>query len=240
MQSPTPGTKLLSESLAEYTANQVYGKEFGQEKLGIALRRNLNTYLKNRDKSDVPLIQAEANHLVYQKGSLAMFALQDYLGEETVNQILTKFLQDFSNPPPYPTAKNLVSYYRELTPAKYQYLITDLFETVTLYNNSTQPATVKQLPNGKYEVTLTLNTEKVRSDNNGNETPAEMNNEEIDVGIYDSTGKLIYLKKRPFNAGETQLVITVDQQPSTAGIDPLNKLIDKTPDANVINIQQAT
>lgn len=233
LQSPTPGTKLLSESLAEYTANQVYGKEFGQEKLGIALRRNLDTYLDGRDKSDVPLVEAEENHLVYQKGGLAMFAMQDYLGENVVNQALAKLLKQYSNVPPYPTSKDLVAALRQVTPAKYQYLITDLFETVTLYNNTAEAATVTKRPDGKFDVTLKVNMAKVRSDEVGNETPSAMNQEEIDVGIYDATGKLIYLKKHPFSAGKSSLTITVDQQPTQAGIDPLHKLIDKLPDDNL-------
>ncbi|QQE67505.1 aminopeptidase N (plasmid) [Leptolyngbya sp. BL0902] len=46
-------------------------------------------------------------------------------------------------------------------------------------------------------MTLTINTAKVRSDNVGNETPAEITNEEIDIGLYGTDGKLIYLKKHP-------------------------------------------
>ncbi|WP_088889014.1 ABC transporter permease/M1 family aminopeptidase [Leptolyngbya ohadii] len=239
LQSPTPGTKLLSESLAEYTANQVYGKEYGQQKLGIALRRNLENYLQNRNKSDVPLVEAEENHLVYQKGALAMFAMQDYLGEETVNRALAKLLDNYRNAPPYASAQDLVIYLREVTPEKYQYLITDLFQTVTLYNNRAESATFTQRADGKYDVTLKLNTAKVRSDKNGNETPADMKDEEIDVGVYDTTGKLVYLKKHPFKTGETQLTITIEQLPQRAGIDPLNKLIDKTPNDNVTNMSQA-
>lgn len=155
-----------------------------------------------------------------------------------VNQALAKLLDNYRNAPPYPSAQDLVIYLREVTPEKYQYLITDLFQTVTLYNNNAESVTVQKRPDGQYDVTLKLNVAKVRSDNNGNETPAEMKEEEIDVGIYDTTGKLVYLKKHPFNAGEAQLTITVDQQPQRAGIDPLNKLIDKTPDDNVANVSE--
>jgi len=234
--SQAPGTKFLLESLPEYTANQVYGKEYGLEKLGAALRRNLDAYLQSRDQSDVPLIEAEANHLAYQKGALALYAVQDYLGEEVVNGALAKLLEQYRDAPPYPSATDLVAALREVTPAQYQYLITDLFETVTLYNNKAESATVQQRSDGMYDVTLTLYAEKVQSDEIGNEIPKEMNNEEIDVGIYDVTGKLIYLKKHPFKNGITELTVMVDQRPQTVGIDPLNKLIDKVPDDNRITL----
>jgi ABC-type transport system involved in multi-copper enzyme maturation permease subunit len=230
--SATPGARFLLEALPEYTANQVYAQEYGLEKLGAALRRNLDSYLQNRDKSDLPLVEAEESHLVYQKGSLALFALQDYIGEDVVNGALASLLKQFAEVPPYPTATDLVTALRAVTPEKYQYLITDLFETVTLYDNRVAAATITQRPDGQFDVTLTVNAAKLRSDNVGNETPTAMNQEEIDVGVYDAAGKLIYLKKHPFSDGQTQLTIAVDQPPASAGIDPLHKLIDKTPDDN--------
>ncbi|MBF2085277.1 hypothetical protein [Thermoleptolyngbya sp. C42_A2020_037] len=240
LPSAAPGNKFLLEALPEYTANQVYGREYGPEKLGFALRRNLDGYLRNRSQSDVPLVEAEAQHLVYLKGALALFALQDYLGEDVVNGALANLLKQYADVPPYPSATDLVAALRAVTPAKYQYLITDLFETVTLYDNRITAATVTPRPDGKFDVTLTINTAKVRSDEAGNETPAPMNQEEIDVGVYNAEGKLIYLKKHPFSDGESQITVTVDQQPLRAGIDPLHKLIDKLPDDNWVAVHEAS
>ena len=236
-----PGDRVLTESLAEYTANQVYAQEFGTTGLSAALRNNLHLYLQNRSRSDVPLVEAGEgdNHLVYQKGGLVMYALQDYLGEALVNQTLAQFLRDNAAVPPYPTGTDLVAAFRAVTPEKYQYLLTDLFETVTLYDNRITAATVSPRADGKFDVTLTVNTAKVRSDNVGNETPATMNQEEIDVGIYNAEGELIYLQKHPFSDGESSLIITVDQQPIRAGIDPLHKLIDKLPDDNIAGVAEA-
>ncbi|MBD2428816.1 M1 family aminopeptidase [Phormidium sp. FACHB-1136] len=236
-----PGDRVLTESLAEYTANQVYSQEFGTTGLGAALRNNLNLYLQNRSRSDVPLVEAGEgdNHLVYQKGGLVMYTLQDYLGEALVNQTLAQFLRDNAAVPPYPTGTDLVAALRAVTPEKYQYLLTDLFETVTLYDNRITAATVSPRADGKFDVTLTVNTAKVRSDEVGNETPAAMNQEDIDVGIYNTEGQIIYLQKHPFSDGESSLIITVDQQPIRAGIDPLHKLIDKLPDDNIAGVAEA-
>jgi hypothetical protein len=169
-----------------------------------------------------------------------MFTLQDYIGEAAVNGALANLLKQFADLPPYPSATDLVAALREVTPEKYQYLITDLFETVTLYNNSVETATVTPRPDGQFDVTLTVNTAKVRSDNVGNETATPINQEEIDVGVYDAEGKLIYLEKHPFSDGASSLTITVDQQPIRAGIDPLHKLIDKLPDDNLVVLTEAT
>lgn len=80
----------------------------------------------------------------------------------------------------------------------------------------------------------------MRSDEVGNETPEAMNQKEIDVGIYDTEGELIYLKKHPFSDGESSLTITVDQPSTQAGIDPLHKLIDKRPEDNLMGVSDAT
>jgi hypothetical protein len=50
-----------------------------------------------------------------------------------------------------------------------KYLITDLFETITLYENKTDLATVKKLKNNSYELTLKIATEKSRADKSGNQ-----------------------------------------------------------------------
>lgn len=236
-----PGSQLLTESLSEYTANQAYARQYGMSGLGIALRDNLNVYLQNRSRADVPLVEARQvdSHLVYQKGGLAMYALQDYLGEDVVNGALAQFLQDHAMVLPYPTATDFVAALRKVTPDKYQYLLNDLFESVTLYDNRLTAATFTPRPGGLFDVTLAIATAKVRSDNVGNETPAAINQEEIDVGVYDADGKLIYLKKHPFSGGSTELTISVDQRPAEAGIDPLHKLIDKVPADNRVAIRVA-
>jgi hypothetical protein len=170
---------------------------------------------------------------------MALFTLQDYIGEAAVNGALSTLLQQFSDPPPYPAATDLVAALRAVTPAQYQYLITDLFETVTLYDNSVEVATVQPRPDGQFDVTLTVNAAKVRSDEVGNETPTDINNEEIDIGIYGTDGKLIYLKKHPIQSDTMTLTITVNQLPQRAGIDPLHKLIDKLPDDNIMVVTEA-
>ena len=88
-------------------------------------------------------------------------------------------------------------------------------------------------------MTLTVNTAKVRSDEVGNETKATMDDEELDVGIFNAADKLIYLQKHGFRAGETTLTVTVDELPKSAGIDPLHKLIDKAPDDNRLAVTEA-
>jgi hypothetical protein len=104
-----------------------------------------------------------------------------------------------------------------------KYLITDLFETITLYENKTDIATAKKLKNNTYEITLKISSEKSRADKSGNQKVIGMN-DWIDVGVYgkDAEGndKLIYLKKHRFNKKEQTLKLIVKEEPLKAGIDP--------------------
>jgi len=60
------------------------------------------------------------------------------------------------------------------------------------------------------------------------------------VGVYatDKNGKekLIYFKKHKVTSSKMKISIKVAQKPSKAGIDPLNILMDKNSENNVITI----
>ena len=77
--------------------------------------------------------------------------------------------------PPYTTSPDLIRHLRQVTPDSLQYLITDMFERITLYENRVDSVSYKKLPGGKYQVTLNLNSKKFYADSLGNEKPAPMN-----------------------------------------------------------------
>jgi protein-disulfide isomerase-like protein with CxxC motif len=97
---------------------------------------------------------------------------------------------------------------------------------------------IAEQPDKKYKVILAIQSRKVKSDGSGNETPMTLN-DYIDIGIF--TGKKdeekpLYLKKERITQANQTFEILVDQMPSRAGIDPYNKLIDRIPDDNIIDI----
>ena len=56
----------------------------------------------------------------------------------------------------------------------------------------------------------------------------------MDIGVLDADGKYLYLQKHKIDQQRKEFTVTVDKVPAQAGIDPLNKLIDRNPDDNVI------
>jgi hypothetical protein len=243
------GSNMLSETLAEYSALMVMKQRYGSDNMHRFLKHELDQYLRGRageirKERPVVLVQNEP-YVWYQKGGQVMYTLADYIGEDKLNLALHNFLMQYryanandSQSGPYPDTRQFVDALRAQTPADLQYYITDAFESIVLYDNKAVTATVAQTPDRKYKVTLTVEVRKLKSDGSGNETPMALN-DSIDIGVF--TGKKdeekpLYLKKEKITQANQTFEIVVDQTPTRAGIDPYNKLIDRIPDDNMIDI----
>ncbi|MEO8034403.1 MAG: hypothetical protein ABI837_08205, partial [Acidobacteriota bacterium] len=172
-------------------------------------------------------------------GSLVMYELRDAIGEENVNRALAKFVKEHAfEQPPYTNSAALVKEFRAVAPADKQQLITDLFENIVLYDNKTTTAESTKLANGQYRIKITVTSKKFRSDAGGNEKEVPLD-DWIDVGVLGDGGKLktkddkvLAMEKHRITKPEMTFEFTVKEKPTRAGIDPLNKLIDRNPDDN--------
>jgi hypothetical protein len=165
-----------------------------------------------------------------------MYALQDYIGEEAVNRALAAMLRKWAfHGPPYPTSRDLIAEFRAVTPPQYQYLIADLFETITLYENRAVSATSRKLPDGRYEVKLEIEAKKLRADETGAQRELPMD-DWIDIGVLGKDDAPLYLRKHEIHDGRATLTLQVDQPPLRAGIDPIVKLVDRRPDDNTVAV----
>src|SRR6478672_11007914 len=130
----------MSETLAQYSALMVMKRKYGDAKMRRFLKYELDNYLVGRSterKQEEPLYRNENQpYIHYRKGSLAMYALQDAIGEDAVNRALASLVKKWGfKGPPYPLSTDLVAEFRAVTPADLQGLVTDLFEKITLYEN---------------------------------------------------------------------------------------------------------
>ena len=234
------GATLLSESMAQYTALMVMAAKVGPRSMKRFLRYELDHYLRSRGaerKKELPLSRVEdQGYIHYNKGSLVMYALADYIGEENLNRAASGFLESAAfEGPPYPTSRDLLGFIREQTPADLAYVLDDMFEHITLFDNRTKSATYRKLPDGRYELKLAVSARKLRADADGVERDAPLA-DLIEVGVVDDDGVGVALEKRWIREAETELTLTVDALPVRAGIDPLNKLVDRNPEDNVIAV----
>jgi ABC-2 type transport system permease protein len=96
----------------------------------------------------------------YQKGSLIMYALQDYIGEEAVNRGLKNFLEKaaFRQKAPYATTTEFLTYLEAVTPDSLRYYLDDSWKKIALYENRISNATYQKVKENEYKVSLTVNT----------------------------------------------------------------------------------
>jgi hypothetical protein len=244
------GREMILESLAQYSALMVMKEVYGEEKVKKFLKTQLKEYLKGRTaatKKESPLALAAGDpYIHYNKGALTLYALQDYITEEKVNMALQRFMKDWNafggtlQRGRYATTEDLLGYFRAVTPDTLQHVITDLFETITIYDNKIVAARHEKLSENKYKVNLTIQVLKHHIDSLGVETPVQLK-DWIDIGIYarNEKGKdeLIYLNKYKITGQITKLEIVVDRLPSKAAIDPRHIMIDKKYDDDEVRVE---
>ncbi len=235
------GAEFITESLSEYSALMVLKQKYGDAKMRRFLKHELDRYLMGRgleQKGEQPLLRADgAAYVHYQKGALALYALQDAIGEAAMDDALSAFLKRWRfKGPPYPTSRDLLAELKRVTPAEHQGLIEDFFETITLYDSRAVSATARKGADGRHEIDLVVSARKIRADGAGKETDAPLSML-MDIGVQDAKGGFLALEKRPVKTGENRFTLVVDGIPARAGIDPLHKLIDRDAGDNVVKVE---
>ncbi|PRY90700.1 ABC transporter permease/M1 family aminopeptidase [Mongoliibacter ruber] len=247
----TRGSNLISEALAEYSALILTEKAYGRDNMKRFLKQELDSYLSgrsNESKKENVFINADRGYIWYQKGALVLYALRDYIGDAAMDAALKNFVDEFGlkETPPFAGSSDLLRHLTHHTPDSMHYFLDDTWNKITLYENKAQEAKAENLGDNEYLVTLTVNSRKVYADSLGRESPADYEGDYIDIGIFaredkDENGRNrtnpLYLQKHKIVAGETILKIKVKgEAPVKAGIDPYNKLIDRIPEDNIVNV----
>jgi len=235
------GATMMSETLAQYSALMVMKKKYGDAKMARFLKYELDQYLVGRGterKQENPLYRNENQQYIhYRKGSVAMYAFQDAIGEEAVNRALAAYIRKVGfQEPPYTYTRELLAEFRAVTPPEHKPMIEDLFETITLWENRAVSATAKPLGGERYAVTVTVDAKKLRADESGKQSEVPMN-DWIDIGVEDAAGKTLALEKRWVKSGESTFTLEVHGRPAKAGIDPVVKRIDRRSDDNLVPVE---
>ena len=120
----------------------VLKQQYSEEKVQQFLELQKDKYSEGRLKetSDEPSLALVENqdYIYYAKGAISMYTLQECIGEENVNLALRRFINDWNTidgklktkTNGYATSKDLLTYFREVTPDHLQPMITELFESV--------------------------------------------------------------------------------------------------------------
>lgn len=237
------GNAVISETLSQYAALMVMEKEYGKDAMRKFLKDEMDGYLRGRTfdgKGEQPLMLCEGQQYIhYNKGSVVMYALKDFLGEAVLNQALRDFLQKNKfKGPLYTNTEELVSYIEGATPDSLKYLVSDLFKRITVYENYVTALDYKKQSNGSYKVKLTVGSAKFYADSVGKQRRVTVN-DYMDIGIFagrDTNGvyRPLVLQRVKMDRPLKTFEFIVKGKPVSAGIDPYLKLIDRTPDNNIV------
>lgn len=249
------GATLLSESMSEYSSLKVLEKQYGPFQMRRFLKDALDKYLSGRtfeQEKELPLMLNENQQYIhYNKGSLVLYAMSDYIGEKKFNKILSEYIDKVAfQEPPYTTSIEFVEHLEERTPDSLKYLVDDMFKTITLYDNYIEKAFYNINADSTYTVDIEAIVSKYKSNDKGKRLYAKGQDslmhvfendtiksypmqDYIEVGIFTETDvdgekeeKPLYLKKVRIDSIYNTFKIIVDEKPTEVGIDPYNKLID--------------
>lgn len=237
------GGTMLSETLAQYSALMVMEKAYGRAKMKKFLEFELDRYLKGRSaelEREQPLSLVENQpYIHYNKGSLVMYALREVMGEDVLNGVLAKYIADVGfQSPPFTTSLELVERIRAAMPERFAYLVEDLFETITLYDNRAIAATATALGGDRYRVDLVLQSHKLRADGEGAEHEVPLD-DWLQIGVYgeDEDAEPLYLEWHRISGEHDEVSVEVQGKPARAGVDPRVLFIDREPDDNVRDVE---
>ena len=243
------GRELLSETLAQYSAQMVVKKLRGEDYMRRYLQFELDRYLEGRasgqEEPTLTRVSGE-DHVTYRKGALAMYLLQKRMGEEAVNRALRTLLDRYKfKGAPYPRSLDFIAALRaEAKTTEEQALITDLFERVTLYDLKVMEPTAVRRADGKWDVSVPVAAKKIYVDSTGAETDAPIA-ERIEIGLFTAepgrdafdSSNVVRLERTDIRSGDQVLKFVTDRRPTFAGIDPYNFYIDRNSGDNVVRVR---
>ncbi len=242
------GAALLTETLAMYSSMMVMEKTYGREQVKKFYDFEMDFYFRGRNAdrdSEVPLLRASyQQYLYYHKGAVAMYTLKETIGEAQVNRALRAYLAKWrSAGPPYPTSLDLYKEFQAVAPDSLKPLLTDLFETITLYRVGVERASAERVGANAYRVTMDVMGKKVRSDSAGNETDTPMD-EMVEIGVFAGDnerkplGEPLYLGKHRIKSGRQTITVVVQRQPGRIGVDPNRWLVQRARDVRVVALKE--
>lgn len=251
MAANVQGGTMLVETLAQYSALMLMEREYGQDAMRRFLKYELDRYLSARGseaREEQPLYRVENQpYIHYRKGAVVMYALKDFVGEETVNRTLARLieLRGFQGSP-YATTLDFLRLLREEAGEEWDTLITDLFERIIVFDLKVREATARALGDGRYEVTIDVEAHKYAAAGDGSQEEEPIDYM-IDLGVFtrdlygaiEGSDHVLMLEKRRVDDTSMRFTVVVDQEPLWVGIDPYNKLIDRNSDDNLRQVSVA-
>ncbi len=252
------GATLMSESLSEYSSLKLLEKEYGIDMTAKFLKESNNGYIFRRageEKKESALYQVDNQpYIHYQKGSVVLYGIQQLIGEQKMNEILSKFDQKYAyQPKPYPNAYNFLDIMYPMIPDSLKETAKDGLERIIIYNTDIKSATTVQLKDKTYETTVEIELLKNSVDPDAKQTKNIKDmalgqskeapiSDYFDIGLFEENGskarygKLISTTRVKLDKKSNTLKLISKTKPNKFVFDPYFIHIYKDPEDNVKKI----
>lgn len=241
------GAEMTTETFAQYSALMVMEKEYGRDQMRKFMKYEMDKYLRGRGREtekEMPLARCEGQgYAHYNKGSVVMYYLKEMISEDSVNMALRNFLNKFKyKNSPFPVSLDAIDEFYAVTPDSLDYIVKDLFEDITIFENRCEKAEIEEMADGKFKITINVSSKKYKSDELGKESEVPVD-DFIEIGAFAKPegdkeyGKTLYRERVKINSPENTFSFIVNEKPQKAGIDPFLLLIDKEPKDNLKDVK---
>ncbi|MGN6418954.1 MAG: M1 family aminopeptidase, partial [Pseudobacter sp.] len=233
-----PGRAMLTESLAKYTELAVAERRFGSEKLRDQLIREHEIYFNLRNsysEKELPLQRSDQSWVYYQKGALALYAIQQKIGEARMHRALQQLLAKHGTGKKRPIPADLLRELMAVSNEAEQQFITEQLQKVIICEAGMKLVSCTQQPDGSWAIKIALNLSKW---DHTNGTPVKLpSNADVHLGFYPSgNNQKMQLQRIAVSHEQQTLSLVPGFKPSMIILDPFMQLMDADRTDNVLKI----
>jgi len=234
-----PGATFLTESMAEYLSLRMLEQAYGGQALDYFLHLQRDRYLRGHrhaNKEELPLVKVEAGqqYLAYAKGALTLRTLAAYLGQDTLDQVMRRFMDDHRfREAPYPTAGEWVDELLAVAPDSLRTIVEERLERTLLHQATLHDVQIRSERKG----ISTLDMQLTFTKNDENDPNYRGAAEWLEIEALDKAGQPIARKRFWLPPGQHQIEWGVSVPPARIVLDPSLLLLEKDRSDNTILLE---
>ncbi len=224
------GSPFVMESVAQFLALSVIERVQGQRRWRVAMRQQQREYFEGRANSrvsELPLVRTGSSpHVLYAKGSIALFRLRDAVGENVLDEVLAEYFRDFTSVDRRATPTSFVQYLARAA-GENSDLVHELFEEVITYDLIARTASL-------YTDGVTgrlVSDYEIMLERSGALSPARQKSPARVTVEWRDGEKVILTEQLKLQPGRNRLRATLPHAPTEMIVDPDSLFLD----ANVNN-----
>lgn len=238
MSKPSPGSGLLIEGLAKYTEGVVMDRYYPKGSLWNLADQAQRRYFRGRaydPDPEQPLLLGDAAHLLYGKSYPALMASRGLLGEERINGLLRKFVEQQKGQTEFSlSAQNLIDELKAMASPEERELLHQWLEQIIIYDIVPGSVTLQKEEDG-FLVQGQFEAQKNRNDS------TIVDCEPLPIGLFTvppeevrDPSQILYLGN--YAPGEA-FAFRTKERPFYLSIDPYGTRLEKKRHDNTLRLE---